>query len=200
MVDAVWPRPSSQGGYETEANLAPLLAEAQAIGPVAGRAADQPGPGPPGRGGRGVGAVWPTAGDRRGCRRRPAPKPCSACPNVVGQEYRGRGPPVSTATRLAVAFAEPPTPRTSMRWPARIGCRVTPVLGDPVVIRDRLNGVTPPAPPGTGARLAPGRRQSPVIQRSRRRVRGRASARDGIIAAAPTTIFPSTWTTCCGMR
>jgi twitching motility protein PilT len=82
----------------------------------------------------------------------------AALPNVVAQEYEAI-PLQFDGTTLAVAFSEPPTNEDVDALAARIGCRVTPVLGDPLVIQNRLTGVTQPPTLGT----APG---SPLVDDS----------------------------------
>ncbi len=101
----------------------------------------------------------------------------AALPNVVAREYEAV-PLQFDGTTLAVAFSEPPTNDDIDTLAARVGCRVTPVLGDPVVIQDRLNGVSRPP------RL--GRRPVHRSWTTRRRPMGRADrrTRNGLLQTA----------------
>jgi twitching motility protein PilT len=138
-----------EGGYDTQANLAPLVAEANAsnqslamllisrrlalpgvvVGALA-HLANLPA--------IDIAAVEPNA------------EAMAALPNVVAREYQAV-PLQFDGTTLAVAFSEPPTNDDINALAARAGCRVTPVLGDPVVIQERLNGVSLPPTLGQAA-------------------------------------------------
>ena len=148
-----------EGGYETRANLAPLLEEAKASNQSLAMLLISRGLALPGvvvgalaqlaqLPAIAIAAVQPNA------------EAMAALPNVVGQEFGAIALQYDGNT-LAVAFSEPPTPEEVDELAAQIGSRVTPVLGDPVVIRNRLNGVTPTPPPDSG--VSPG---SPLVDPS----------------------------------
>jgi len=146
-----------EGGYDTQTNLAPLVAEAQATnqslalllisrklalpGVVVGalaHLANLPA--------IDVAAVEPNA------------EAIAALPDQVARDFEAI-PLQFDGNTLAVAFAEPPTAQEVDAMAAQIGCRVTPVLGDPVVVHERLNGVAPP----TVSNRVPG---SPLVDAS----------------------------------
>jgi twitching motility protein PilT len=138
-----------EGGYETQSNLAPLLAEANASNQSLATLLIRRGLALPGVV---VGALAHLANlpaiDIAAVE--PNAEAMAALPNVLAQEYEAV-PLQFDGTTLAVAFSEPPTPDDVDALAARVGCRVTPVLGDPVVIQDRLTGVTPPPTLGHAA-------------------------------------------------
>ncbi|MGB7050728.1 MAG: PilT/PilU family type 4a pilus ATPase [Acidimicrobiales bacterium] len=146
-----------EGGYDTQANLAPLVAEANASNQSLAMLLISRGLALPGVV---VGALAHLANlpaiDIAAVE--PNAEAMAALPNVVAQEYQAV-PLQFDGTTLAVAFSEPPTNDDLDALAARVGCRVTPVLGDPVVIQNRLNGVSPPPPIGQ----APG---SPLVDHS----------------------------------
>ena len=146
-----------EGGYDTQANLAPLVAEANASNQSLAMLLISRGLALPGVV---VGALAHLANlpaiDIAAVE--PNAEAMAALPNVVAQEYQAV-PLQFDGTTLAVAFSEPPTNDDIDALAARVGCRVTPVLGDPVVIQDRLNGVSPPPTIGQ----APG---SPLVDHS----------------------------------
>ena len=131
-----------EGGYDTQSNLAPLVAEANASNQSLAMLLISRGLALPGVV---VGALAHLANlpaiDIAAVE--PNAEAMAALPNVVAQEYEAI-PLQFDGTTLAVAFSEPPTNDDIDALAARVGCRVTPVLGDPVVIQNRLNGVTPP--------------------------------------------------------
>jgi twitching motility protein PilT len=123
------------GGYATEANLAPLLTEAQTTGQPLGamliaRQLALPGVV--------VGALAQIsqlqAIDLAAAP--PSPDALAAVPESVGREYGAVG--ISLDSRqLVVAFREPPAPEDVQAMAAVVGYRVHPVLADPTVI-DRI--------------------------------------------------------------
>jgi twitching motility protein PilT len=131
-----------EGGYETQANLAPLLAEANASDQSLAMLLISRGLALPGVV---VGALAHLANlpaiDISAVE--PNAEAMATLPNVVALEYEAV-PLQYDGNTLAVAFSDPPTQEDVDALAARVGCRVTPVLGDPVVIQHRLNGVTPP--------------------------------------------------------
>ena len=131
-----------EGGYDTQANLAPLVAEANASNQSLAMLLISRGLALPGVV---VGALAHLANlpaiDIAAVE--PNAEAMAALPNVVAQEYAAV-PLQFDGTTLAVAFSEPPTNDDIDALAARVGHRVTPVLGDPVVIQDRLNGVSRP--------------------------------------------------------
>jgi twitching motility protein PilT len=138
-----------EGGYDTHANLAPLVAEANASNQSLAMLLISRGLALPGVV---VGALAHLANlpaiDIAAVE--PNAEAMAALPNVVAREYEAV-PLQFDGTTLAVAFSEPPTNDDIDTLAARAGCRVTPVLGDPVVIQERLNGVSLPPTLGQAA-------------------------------------------------
>ena len=135
-----------QGGYDTESNLAPLVAEAKATGQslatlLISRNLALPGVV--------VGALAHLANmpaiDLAAMA--PSPEAIAAMPEDIAQEF-GAVPLQFDGSVLAVAFAEPPSSADVEALSARIGHRVNPVLADPVVISESLhpNGAVVPGP------------------------------------------------------
>jgi twitching motility protein PilT len=131
-----------EGGYETQAKMAPLLAEAQASNQSLAMLLIS----------RGLALPGVVFGALAHLAELPAidvaaveanAEAMAALPNVVAREYEAV-PLQFDGTTLAVAFSEPPTREALESLAAQVGSRVTPVLGDPVVINDRLNGVIRP--------------------------------------------------------
>jgi twitching motility protein PilT len=143
-----------QGGYETESNLVPLLAESRATGqPLAtlliGRNLALPGVV--------VGALAHLAQlpavDLAAMT--PSPEARSAMPDAVAEEY-GVVALQFDGNVLAVAFSEPPSQEDVDTLASRLGYRITPVLADPTVIAQLLglgNGVAPPPGPAPSSPL-----------------------------------------------
>ena len=134
-----------EGGYETHANLAPLVAEANASNQslamlLISRSLALPGVV--------VGALahlanLPAIESRPWS---PMRRPWRPCPTWWRKSTQAM-PLQFDGTTLAVAFSEPPTNDDMDALAARVGHRVTPVLRDSVVIQERLNGTTrPPSP------------------------------------------------------
>jgi twitching motility protein PilT len=143
-----------QGGYDTQANLAPLVAEAQVTGePLAvlliSRNLALPGVV--------VGALAHLAKmqaiDLAAVV--PSPDAVEAMPDDVAREY-GAVALQFDGTVLAVAFSEPPSSADVDALASRVGHRINPVLADPVVISQMLHTFTPSVAPGP----APG---SPLV-------------------------------------
>ena len=136
-----------QGGYDTQSNLAPLVAESRATGQslatlLLDRNLSTPGVV--------VGALAHLsqlpAVDLSAVA--PTPDAEAAMPASVGAEY-GAVALQFDGNVLAVAFAEPPSPADVNGLAARLGYRVNPVLADPLLIAHRLqSAVVPPPPPG----------------------------------------------------
>jgi twitching motility protein PilT len=135
-----------QGGYDTQANLAPLVAEAQATGePLAmlliSRNLALPGVV--------VGALAHLAKmqaiDLAAVV--PSPDAVAAMPEDVAREY-GAVALQFDGTVLAVAFSEPPSSADVDALASRVGHRINPVLADPVVIGQMLQTFRPFAAPG----------------------------------------------------
>jgi twitching motility protein PilT len=142
-----------QAGYETEANLAPLLIEAQATGRdlatlLIGRGLAQPGVV--------VGTLAQLAQlpavDLAAFT--PAPDASVAIGPDVGREFGAVGLRFDGST-LAVAFCEPPTAEDVNGLASRIGYPVQPVLGDPVLIARSL-GLSDGNGNGAGTMPVPG--------------------------------------------
>jgi len=135
-----------QGGYDTNANLAPLVAEAQATGQslavlLISRNLALPGVV--------VGALAHMAQMQAIdlAAMTPSPDAVAALPEDLAREF-GAVALQFEGSILAVAFAEPPTSADVDALAARLGYRINPVLADPVVIGQMLgNGADVPPPP-----------------------------------------------------
>ncbi len=138
-----------QNGYETQSNLTPLLAEARATGQSLAALMI----------GRNLALPAVVVGALAQLSQLPAvdlaamtpnPDAVAAIPVDVARQYRVLGLQFD-GNVLAVAFDEPPARRDVDALAARIGYRINPVLGDPVVIAGYLpageDGAIPP-PPG----------------------------------------------------
>ena len=121
-----------QDGYDTEANLAPLVAEARATGQtlaslLISRKLALPGVV--------VGALARMAQlpaiDLAAMT--PSPDATAAMPSAVASEYGAVALQIDGGV-LAVAFAEPPSHQDVDALASRIGHRINPVLADPVLI------------------------------------------------------------------
>ncbi len=126
-----------QGGYETDANLAPLVAEAQATGQslavlLISRNLALPGVV--------VGALAHLAQMPAVdlAVMVPSADASAAMPEELGHEF-GAVALQFDRNVLAVAFAEPPSAEDVDALALRVGHRITPVLADPTVIAQLLN-------------------------------------------------------------
>jgi twitching motility protein PilT len=126
-----------QGGYETDANLAPLVAEAQATGQslavlLISRNLALPGVV--------VGALAHLAQMPAVdlAVMVPSADASAAIPEELGREF-GAVALQFDRNVLAVAFAEPPSAEDVDALALRVGHRITPVLADPTVIAQVLN-------------------------------------------------------------
>ncbi len=143
-----------EGGYETEANLQPLVAEARATGQslaslLISRKLSIPAVV--------VGALAHLsqlpAIDLSAME--PSAEARAALPVMLAHEYGAVALQLDGNT-LAIAFSEPPSDQDVEALAARIGHRINPVLADPVLIESMLgneHGLTesaplPPPPPG----------------------------------------------------
>jgi len=141
-----------QGGYDTDSNLAPLVAEARATGQTLAvllitRNLALPGvvvgalahlsqlPAVD------LGAITPTEAAS------------AALSPEVASEYEAVALKFDGSV-LAVAFGEPPSTQDVDAMAAKIGCRVKPVLADPVLIAQRLRTAEAAVPTGPGAPAA----------------------------------------------
>ncbi len=128
-----------QSGYETTAHLAPLQDEARASGESLATLLIRRQLSPPGVV---VGALAQLAGlaavDVAAVV--PSPDAEASIPVDVAREF-GVRPLRFDGPVLTVAFAEPPSPDDQQMLEARIGYRITPVLGDPVVIEKQLRAL-----------------------------------------------------------
>jgi twitching motility protein PilT len=135
-----------QGGYETEANLRPLMAEAQASGQTLAELLISRNLALPGVV---VGALAHLAQlpavDLAAMT--PSPEAVEAIPLAVGQEF-GAIALQFDANVLAVAFAVPPSSGDIDALAARTGHRINPVLADPVLISQTLGLSHGPSAPG----------------------------------------------------
>jgi twitching motility protein PilT len=137
-----------QDGYDTEANLAPLVAEARATGQnlaslLIRRRLAVPGVV--------VGALARMAQlpaiDLAAMT--PSPDATAAMPSAVAGEYGAVALQLDGGV-LAVAFGEPPSRQDVEALASRIGHRVSPVLADPVLIAWYLEADEGSAGPGPG--------------------------------------------------
>lgn len=141
-----------QSGYETEANLAPLVAEARTTGETLSTLLIS----------RNLALPAVVVGALAHLAQLPAidlaamtpsPDAGAAMPPDVAQEY-GAIALQFDGRVLAVAFAEPPSRVDVEALASKLGCRVNPVLADPVLIAQHLQGAAqsqpppPPPPPG----------------------------------------------------
>ncbi len=126
-----------QGGYETESNLAPLLAESRATGQtlaslLISRKLALPGVV--------VGALAHLAqlpAIDLGAMS-PSPGAASALPQDVALEYEAVALQFDGSV-LTVGFGEPPSSADLEAMSSKIGYRINPVLADPVLIAQSLN-------------------------------------------------------------
>ncbi len=135
------------GGYATEANLAPLLTEAQATGQALATLLIA----------RQVAIPSVVVSTLAQLSQLPAvdlaattPDPTAlAAVGNAGNEFRAVGLRID-GNQLAVAFGEPPSAEEVQALAARVGYRVSPVLADPTVVELML-GAAPAAgaPPAT---------------------------------------------------
>jgi twitching motility protein PilT len=127
-----------QGGYETEANLAPLLAESRATGETLASLLVSRGLALPGVV---VGALAHLAQlpavDLMAIT--PSPDAVGAMPQTMMQQYEAV-PLKFDGNVLSVAFAEPPSQSDIEALSSSLECRISPVLADPTVIAQWTNG------------------------------------------------------------
>jgi twitching motility protein PilT len=148
-----------QGGYETESNLRPLLAESQATGQslaalLIGRKLALPGVV--------VGALAHMAQlpaiDLSVMT--PSPQASAAMPDAVAQQFEAVGLQFD-GNVLAVAFSEPPSKEDLEALASKVGYRINPALADPLVIAQMLGSETgapippPPGPPTSSPLVDP---------------------------------------------
>jgi twitching motility protein PilT len=136
-----------QGGYDTDANLTPLLAEAQASGQTLAMLLISRNLALPGVV---VGALAHLAQlpaiDLTAIT--PSPEASAVLPEDVAREYAAVALQFD-GNVLAVAFAEPPTSEGVDALASRVGHRINPMLADPVLIAQMLRlEPAPPIPPG----------------------------------------------------
>ena len=141
-----------QGGYDTNANLAPLVAEAQATGQTLAELLISRNLALPGVV---VGALAHLAQMQAIdlAAMTPSPEAAAALPVDLAREF-GAVALQFEGSILAVAFAEPPSSADVDALSARVGHRINPVLADPVVIGQMLGtGSVVPPPPALGSPL-----------------------------------------------
>src|ERR1035438_3042981 len=137
-----------QDGYDTEANLAPLVAEARATGQNLASLLIR----------RRLAIPGVVVGSLARMAQLPAidlaamtpsPDAIAAMPSAVGHEDGAVALQLDGGV-LAVAFGEPPSPQDVETLASSIGHRVSPVLADPVLIAWYLEADDRPAgrPPG----------------------------------------------------
>jgi twitching motility protein PilT len=126
-----------QGGYDTDANLAPLVAEAKATGQSLATLLIS----------RNLALPGVVVGALAHLAQMPAidvaamtatPEASAAMPEDLGREF-GAVPLQFDGSVLAVAFAEPPTGGDIDALASRVGHRINPVLADPTVIAGILH-------------------------------------------------------------
>ena len=133
-----------QSGYETEANLTPLLAESRATGQSLASLLITRNLALPGVV---VGALahlshLPAVDIAAMV---PAPEAVACLPPAVAQEYEAMALQFDGRV-LSVAFSEPPSPQDVDALAAKVGYRINPVLADPTLIARGLAAAAPPAP------------------------------------------------------
>jgi twitching motility protein PilT len=132
-----------QGGYETESNLVPLLAEARATGQSLAVLLISRGLALPGVV---VGALAHLAElqaiDLAAIT--PSPEARAAMPEDVAVAHQAVALQFD-GTVLTIAFAEPPSSGEIDSLSSKLGCRISPVLADPIVIQGMLGGAVPGA-------------------------------------------------------
>jgi twitching motility protein PilT len=132
-----------QGGYETESNLVPLLAEARATGQSLAVLLISRGLALPGVV---VGALAHLAElqaiDLAAIT--PSPEARAAMPEDVAVAHQAVAVQFD-GTVLTIAFSEPPSSGEINALSSKLGCRISPVLADPVVIQGMLGGPVPGA-------------------------------------------------------
>ena len=148
------------GGYATEANLSPLLTEAQATGQALATLLIA----------RQVAIPSVVVGTLAQVSQLPAVDLAATTPDPdafsavgpAGLEFRAVGLRLD-GNQIAVAFGEPPSNDEVQALSARVGYRVSPVLADPTVIDALLGGApgTPPAPVGSPGASAPSSVEAP---------------------------------------
>ena len=148
------------GGYATEANLSPLLTEAQATGQALATLLIA----------RQVAIPSVVVGTLAQLSQLPAVDLAATTPDPdafsavgpAGLEFRAVGLRLD-GNQIAVAFGEPPSNDEVQALSARVGYRVSPVLADPTVIDALLGGApgTPPAPVGSPGASAPSSVEAP---------------------------------------
>ena len=186
-----------QGGYDTESNLAPLLAEARATGQtlavlLISRNLALPGVV--------VGALAHLAQlpaiDLAAMT--PSPEAIAAMPEEVAQEFEAVALQFE-GNVLAVAFAEPPSPEDVDALARRMGHRINPVLADPVVIAQSWALETVPRIRPARHRARPG--SDPSVRRVADGVHQTSSScwNGGSRQRPPTATCHSISTTCSAM-
>ena len=148
------------GGYATEANLSPLLTEAQATGQALATLLIA----------RQVAIPSVVVGTLAQLSQLPAVDLAATTPDPdafsavgpAGLEFRAVGLRLD-GNQIAVAFGEPPSNDEVQALSARVGYRVSPVLADPTVIDALLGGApgTPPVPVGSPGASAPSSVEAP---------------------------------------
>jgi twitching motility protein PilT len=130
-----------QGGYETESNLVPLVAEARATGQSLAVLLISRGLALPGVV---VGALAHLAQlqaiDLAAIT--PSPEARAAMPEDVAVAYQAVALQFD-GTVLTVAFSEPPSSGEIDALSSKLGCRISPVLADPIVVQGMLGGAVP---------------------------------------------------------
>ncbi|MGC8462265.1 MAG: PilT/PilU family type 4a pilus ATPase [Acidimicrobiales bacterium] len=148
------------GGYATEANLSPLLTEAQATGQSLATLLIA----------RQVAIPSVVVGTLAQLSQLPAVDLAATTPDpdalsavgTAGLDFRAVGLRLD-GNQIAVAFGEPPSNEEVQALSARVGYRVSPVLADPTVIDALLGGApgTPPPPVASPGASVPSSVEAP---------------------------------------
>ncbi len=148
-----------QSGYETESNLVPLVAESRATGQSLAYLLISRNLALPGVVVGALAHLSELPAIDIGAMN-PSPDATACMPEAVAQEYEAVALQFDGRV-LSVAFAEPPSPEDVDSLASKLGCRVNPVLADPVLISQILRPL-PPSGPESGSVPGPAP-SSPLI-------------------------------------
>ncbi len=150
-----------QSGYETESNLVPLVAESRATGQSLAYLLISRNLALPGVVVGALAHLSELPAIDIGAMN-PSPDATACMPEAVAQEYEAVALQFDGRV-LSVAFAEPPSPEEVDSLASKLGCRVNPVLADPVLISQRLRPLPPSGPESGPVPPAP---TSPLVDDS----------------------------------
>ena len=163
------------GGYATDQQLAPLVAEVQATGIPLGTLliARQVAPAAAVVGALAQASQMQAVDLAAVTPQRDA---VAALPQAVGREYGAVGV-MSDGSQLVVAFGEPPSPNDLQALSSMVGYQISPVLADPMVIEQVLAA----GPDG----LASGASCSSARSVTRRRLSSQSRPRSPVTSCSP---------------